>query len=87
MSDNKTEQPVEEQPKKKMTAVNIVLLIFSIILILGGSFYLYKSFTSSPDVQLMSPKAGTGNNLARGVLDAAGTAQDIDIMRGFSYYF
>jgi hypothetical protein len=84
MSDNKTEQTVEEQPKKKMTAGNIVLLIFSIILILGGSYYLYKSFTSSPNVQV---RAGTGNNLARGVLDAAGTAQDIDIMRGFSYYF
>ncbi len=85
MSDNKTEQTVEEQPKKKMTAGNIVLLIFGIILILGGSYYLYNFFTTprTPTQTVTS----TGNNLARGVLDAAGTAQDIDIMRGFSYYF
>ncbi len=87
MSDKKPEQPVDtEQPKKGMTAGNVILLIFGIILILGGSFYLYKFFTRHANNSV--PAATTGSsNLARGVLDAAGTAQDIDIMRGFSYYF
>ena len=80
MSDNKPEQ----QPKKKMTAGNVVLLIFSIILIIGGSFYLYKSFTT-PAVPSVSSSGSS--NLSRGVLDAANTAQDIDMLRGFSYYF
>ncbi len=85
MSDNQSNQnQPEEEPKKKMTAGNVVLLIFGIILILGGSFYLYKTF-SAPAAPSVS--SSDSSNLARGVLDASNTAQDIDIMKGFSYYF
>lgn len=81
----KTEDPKEE--KKGMTPGNIVLLIFGIVLILGGGYYYFfrmKQHSAAPAVDSSSQG---GADLSRATLDAAGTAQDLNMLNNFSYYF
>lgn len=86
MSSQNQQNPTEEQPKKSMSAGNIVLLVIGILLILGGGYYYYKTIRQPSVPAVASSSAGSMDG-GRAVLDAAGTIQDINLLRGFSYYF
>jgi hypothetical protein len=81
----KTEQPQEE--KKGMTPGNIVLLIFGIILILGGGYYYFFRMRQHSAAPVAASPSQGGVDLSRATLDAAGTAQDLNMLNNFSYYF